>query len=79
MVAGVGYYCLSDYGVGPLIVDILAHTLRDVDSVLIEDLSYSAVAAFHRLREVDAERYVLVGSVKRGWDPGSIRVYHLPP
>lgn len=76
-IAGIGYYCLSDYGVGPLVVDILSSTLSSRSDVVIEDLSYSAVAAFHRLQELRAERYVVVGSVKRGWEPGSIRVYKL--
>ncbi len=77
MIGGIGYYCLSDYGIGPLMVDVFSAILKEEESVLVEDLSYSAVAAFHRIREVDARRYILVGAVKRGWEPGSLRIYQI--
>lgn len=78
-IGGIGYHCLSDYGVGPLLVDVLSSVVRD-KNVVIEDLSYNVVAAYHRLKDEDPESLklvLLIGSVMRGRVPGEIRVYRL--
>lgn len=57
-----------------------AETLEWPDGVVVEDLSYAAHMALHRLQELRPAKVVLVGAVSRGLDPpGSIRRYRLGP
>lgn len=76
LIGGVGYRNLRDFSVGPILADRLA-ALEWPDHVTVEDLSYSPVAAVHRLREewLPFERVILVGGVRRGREPGTITVY----
>lgn len=55
-----------------------AETLEWPDGVVVEDLSYAAHMALHRLQELRPAKVVLVGAVSRGlYPPGSIRRYRL--
>jgi len=75
-IGGIGYYMLSDYGVGPLIVDVLRSL--DLNDTIVEDLSYNTVAIYHRLIEGDYSKIILVGARKTGSSSvGHIRVYNL--
>lgn len=57
-----------------------AETLEWPDGVVVEDLSYAAHMALHRLQELRPAKVVLVGAVSRGlYPPGSIRRYRLEP
>lgn len=57
-----------------------AETLEWPDGVVVEDLSFAAHMALHRLQELRPAKVVLVGAVSRGVDPpGSIRRYRLGP
>ncbi|TRM76995.1 hypothetical protein DMP16_07135 [Sulfolobus sp. B1] len=76
LIGGIGYHRLSDYGIGPLIVDILKN-LNLPNNILIEDLSYNAVAVYHRLNEINVDEIILVGAIKKMEKLGKIHIYHL--
>ncbi len=71
LVGGVGQLFQSDDDLGRVIVETLVAT--DLPhGVLVEDLSYGAIAVSHRLRELAPAALVLVGTTKRGRQPGTV-------
>lgn len=74
---GVGELFQGDMDVGRLAVERLAsgsHPLgRPGVEVLVEELHYGAVAVAQRLEEVAPSALILVGAVRRGEAPGSVR------
>jgi hydrogenase maturation protease len=82
LVGGVGYRFLRDESVGPWVADELA--TRADSEVDVEDVSYHPVGLVQNLQERDPyDRLVLVGSVRRGRQAGTIEAYRwshkLPP
>jgi len=74
LVGGVGYRFLRDESVGPYMADRLA--LRPPDGVEVEDLGYHAVGLAQNLQTREPyDRVVLVGSVRRGREHGTITSY----
>jgi hydrogenase maturation protease len=74
LVGGVGYRHLRDLSVGPWVADTLAPKARN--GVEVEDVSYHPVGLSQNLQERPAyARIVLVGSVARGRDPGTVAAY----
>lgn len=76
LIGGVGYHDLRDYSVGPAV----ARSLEDrswPDAVEVRNLSYGPVDVVHRLEwaEPPVERWILVGSVRRGRPPGAVTAY----
>jgi hydrogenase maturation protease len=68
----VGYRHLRDMSVGPYVAD----TLEPRDGVEVEDVSYHPVGLSQNLQERELyTRVVLVGSVERGYEPGTITSY----
>lgn len=74
LVAGVGYLFLRDGSVGPILARRLAEQ-RWPDHVQVEDYSFGAIDAVHRLRDGGFERAVFFGSVDRQDAPGNVRRY----
>ena len=71
VVGGVGQLYQGDFDLGRVAVE----RLRDEDfgdGVVVEDLSYGAVAVAQRLEELRADALILVGAVERGRPPGSV-------
>jgi hydrogenase maturation protease len=82
LVAGIGLPFLRDLDFG---MNWLARAaeLKWPESVVLEDMSYAAHRAMHRLQEIVPSRLIFVACMPRGVDPaGTIRRYHvrdLPP
>lgn len=76
LVGGVGYHNLSDYSVGPLLVEQLGAMPwpRGVD---IRDLSFNHLGFIQEFigDRLYYERVVLIGAVARGRRPGEVRYY----
>lgn len=71
LVGGVGQLFQSDQDLGRVAVEqLVADELPR--GVVVEDLSYGAIAVSHRLRELAPATLVLVGSVQRGRAPGTV-------
>jgi hypothetical protein len=70
LVGGVAQLYQGDLDLGRLAVERLV--ALDRDDVLVEELSYGAVAVAQRLEELAPERLVLVGAVARGRAPGTV-------
>jgi hydrogenase maturation protease len=74
LVGGVGYRFLRDESVGPYMADRLAASGRE--GVEVEDLGYHAVGLSQNLQEREPyDRVVLVASVRRGREPGTVEAY----
>lgn len=74
LVGGVGYRYLRDESVGPYIVDTLME--RATNGIEFEDLSYHPVGLMQNLQDRDPyDRVVLVASVRRGREPGTVETY----
>jgi hydrogenase maturation protease len=74
LIAGVGYSNLRDCSVGPVLAARLAG--RDwPDGVEVDDYSFGAIDAIHRLRDAGYDRAVFFGAMDRGDEPGTIRRY----
>ncbi|GAC1329842.1 MAG: hypothetical protein NVSMB17_06580 [Candidatus Dormibacteria bacterium] len=74
LIAGIGYTNLRDVSVGPVISARLAER-RWPEWVDVEDFSFGAIDAVHRLRDAGYERALFFGSVDRGDPAGTIRDY----
>lgn len=76
LIGGVGYHDLRDFSVGPAVVRELEERSWP-DAVEVRDLSYGPVDVVHRLEwaEPDVERWILVGAVQRGREPGTVTAY----
>jgi len=74
LLGGVGYRFLRDDSVGPWATEQLEP--RASNGVEVEDLSYHPVGLVHNLQEREPyDRIVLIGAVRRGEPPGTIRSY----
>ena len=74
LVGGVGYRHLRDLSVGPWVADTLAAEARN--GVEVEDVSYHPVGLSQNLQDRPPyDRVVLVGSVPRGREPGTVESY----
>lgn len=81
LVAGVGYRYLRDGALGPVMVDRLAEK-RWPPGVVIEDYSFSAIDALHRLQDAHPSGVLFIAAVARSDKPGTIRRWdcgHLTP
>ncbi len=74
LVAGVGYPNLSDVSVGPVLSERLSRVPMP-EGVDVQDFSFGAIDAVHRLREAGYGRAIFFGAVDRGDAPGTIRRY----
>ncbi|MHB1523720.1 MAG: hydrogenase maturation protease [Candidatus Dormibacteria bacterium] len=74
LLAGIGYSNLRDHSVGPVLADRLASRAWP-QGVDVEDFSFGAIDAVHRLREAGYARAVFYGAAVRGAVPGTIRHY----
>jgi hydrogenase maturation protease len=76
LIAGVGYWNLSDLSVGPIVAEQLRRE-EWPDEIEVDDLSYGPIAVVHRLVEASPpyRRLVLVGAVDRGSATADIRCY----
>lgn len=74
LVAGIGYTYLRDHSVGPVLAQRLAQR-RWPPGVEVDDFSFGAIDAVHRLRSSGYDRAVFYGAAVRGEAPGSIRRY----
>ncbi len=69
LVGGVAHLYQGDLDLGRVALE----RLGDLGAgVLVEDLSYGAVAVAQRLEELAPERLVLVSAVERGRPPGTV-------
>jgi hydrogenase maturation protease len=74
LIGGVGYRNLRDLSVGPWVADALAEEAHD--GVEVEDVSYHPVGLSQNLAERPSyRRVVLVGSIPRGREPGTVTAY----
>jgi hydrogenase maturation protease len=74
LVGGVGYRHLRDLSVGPWVADTLAAEARN--GIEVEDVSYHPVGLSQNLQDRPPyQRVVLVGSVARGREPGTVEAY----
>lgn len=74
LVGGLGYRFLRDESVGPWAAEQLA--ARASGRVEVEDVSYHPVGLVHNLQDRDPyDRIVLISSVRRGREPGTVTVY----
>ncbi len=72
LVAGVAELYQGDLDLGRVAVERLA--AEDFgDDVLVEELSYGAVAVAQRLEDLRPDVLVLVGATARGREPGSVQ------
>jgi len=78
LVAGVAELYQGDLDLGRVAVERLAAE-EFGDDVLVEELSYGAVAVAQRLEDVRPDVLVLVGATARGREPGSVRRRELGP
>ena len=74
LIAGIGYANLRDCSVGPVLAARLAERPWP-PSVEVEDYSFGAIDALHKLRAAGYERAVFFGAIDRGDAPGTIRRY----
>ena len=76
LVGGVGYYNLCDFSLGPVLSEML-QAQSWPDDVVVEDLSYGPVVVCHRLGDEQPPfgRWILVGAVRRGREPGTVTAY----
>ena len=74
LIGGVGYRHLRDMSVGPWLADELAGESRG--GVEVEDVSYHPVGLSQNLQDrAPYDRVVLVGSLARGLEPGTVTAY----
>ena len=74
LIGGIGYRNLRDGSVGPWLADALAD--RAGGGIEVEDVSYHPVGLTQNLQDrAPYDRIVLVGSMRRGDQPGTIREY----
>ncbi len=84
LVGGVGYHDLRDFSVGPAVAGWLQQESWP-EVVSVQDLSIGPVDVVHRLSWADPpfRRWIVVGSVRRGREPGTVAAYRwdgsLPP
>ncbi|MBI2323214.1 MAG: hypothetical protein HYU88_14245 [Chloroflexi bacterium] len=79
LIAGVGYGNLRDLSLGPLLVERLRRRAWP-EGVVVEDLSFGAVAALHWLQaHAPFDAAVFLAGVPRGRPPGSIHRYEWAP
>lgn len=72
LVAGVGYTCLRDLSVGPLLVERLAARTW-LDGVVVEDLSYGPIDVLFRLQAAPPfDAAIFVTAVGRERQPGTL-------
>ena len=77
LVAGFGFPGRRDLDFGERFVRY-AETLDWPEGVVVEDLSYAAHLALHRLQELRPAKLLLVGAAARGADPpGTLRRYRV--
>lgn len=74
LIAGIGYSYLKDSSFGPVLVKKL-QALGWPESIEIEDLSYGPIAVVHKFKEEVYEKIILIGAMKRGNPPGTVRKY----
>ena len=70
MIAGVAQLYQGDLDLGRIAVERLAEL--ECDDIVVEELSYGAVAAAQRLEELAPERLILVSAVARGRPAGTV-------
>lgn len=70
-VGGVGELYQGDLDLGRLFVERMGEEPLP-SGVLVEDLSYGAVAVAQRLQDLQPRTLVLVGAVARGREPGTV-------
>jgi hydrogenase maturation protease len=74
LVGGVGYRFLRDGALGPYMADTLA--ARAEDGIEVEDLGYHPIGFTQNLQDrAPYDRIVLVGTVARGREPGTVSAY----
>ena len=74
VVCGVGYRYLRDNALGVWVTDTLAP--RAANGIEFEDLGYHPVGFVQNLEDRPTyDRIVLVGAIKRGREPGTVRTY----
>jgi len=74
LIGGIGYRNLRDGSVGLHVIDQLVE--RASDHLEVEDVSYHPVGLSQNLEErPDYDRIVLVASVARGREPGTVSAY----
>ncbi len=78
LVAGVAELYQGDLDLGRVAVERLAAE-EFGDDVLVEELSYGAVAVAQRLEDLRPDVLVLVGATARGREPGSVQRRELGP
>ena len=71
LVGGVAHLYQGDLDVGRHVIDRLLEEDLGAD-VVVEDLSYGAVAVAQRLEELRPDVLVLVGAKRRGRAPGTV-------
>ena len=74
LIAGVGYPNLRDCSVGPVLAARLAERAWP-PGVEVEDYSFGAIDALHKLRAAGYQRAYFFGAMDRGDAPGTIRRY----
>lgn len=72
LLGGVGELYQGDLDIGRLAVERLAQEELG-DDVLVEDLSYGAVAVAQRLEELRPGALLLIGAVRRGRPAGTVQ------
>ena len=78
LVGGVAQLYQGDLDLGRRAAELLA--LDDLGpDVVVEDLSYGAVAVAQRLQELRPEALVLVGAERRGRPPGTVERREVQP
>lgn len=84
LLGGVGYHDLRDFSVGPTVAGWLDEQSWP-EAVSVQNLSIGPVDVVHRLNGADPpfQRWIVVGSVRRGRVAGSVTAYRwdgsLPP
>jgi hydrogenase maturation protease len=74
LVGGVGYRFLRDNALGVHLTDTLAS--RASNGIEVEDLGYHPIGFHQNLVErPDYDRVVIVGAIKRGREPGTVKAY----
>ncbi len=77
LVGGVGQLYQGDFDLGRFAVERLGQ--EDLGpGVLVEELSYGAIAVVQRLEDVSPDAVVLVGAAERGRRPGSVERRRIP-
>jgi|SRR5919108_1446911 hydrogenase maturation protease len=78
LVGGVAHLYQGDLDLPRRAIDRLAAAELGPD-VVVEELSYGAVAVAQRLQELRPDALVLVGAKRRGRPPGTVERRHSPP